>query len=250
MRLKLQRSQRVGGVIASSVIFCLSARAEYTPEERHNIGRYRLGGQVIYNSRAAQRHLEHAGAHLDRTQEGTVGRRAAGLARGVASMALAKMQLNISIGSLGKGHHVECKDLEELLESEDTIRTACKNLTRYLDAASTFDGSEVVIEYVNGEEKVHTALNAPPLLEYQGESAGADEPIDATFEPVPANPVLDAMGKDFARFGRMIRDRWVVLEGKIVRRLADAGYTVDPLVVRGACGVLGLIAFIVLIEVL
>src|ERR1700722_2568958 len=152
MQLKLQRSQRAGGLTASTIFFCLDVRADYTPDERTNINRYKLGGQTIYNSRAAQKHAENAGAHLDRTQEGTVGNRVIGLARGAASMALAKMQLSITIASLGRGHHIECKDMEELLESEDTIRTSCKNLTRYLEVADTFNGSEVVVEYVNGEE--------------------------------------------------------------------------------------------------
>src|ERR1700678_3424336 len=105
MQLKLQRSQRTGGLTASTIFFCLDLRADYTPEERTNINRYKLGGQTIYNSRGAQKHLESAGTHLERTQEGTVGNRMIGLARGAASMALAKMQLNISIASLGRGHH-------------------------------------------------------------------------------------------------------------------------------------------------
>ena len=179
MQLKLQRSQRTRGVTASTVFFCLDVRADYTPEEKSNINKYRLGPQVIYNSRAAQKHLEAAGAHLDRTQEGPTGNRMMGLVRGATSLAMANMQLYISIASLGRGHHIECKDLEELLESEDTIRTACKNLTRYLEVASTFDGSEVVVEYVNGEEKVHVAQNVPPLLEYDGDPEVGQQPLDA-----------------------------------------------------------------------
>jgi hypothetical protein len=175
MQLKLQRSQRTRGVTASTVFFCLDVRADYTPEEKSNINKFRLGPQVIYSSRAAQKHLEAAGAHLDRTQEGPTGNRMMGLVRGATSLAMANMQLSISIASLGRGHHVECKDLEELLESEDTIRTACKNLTRFLEVASTFDGSELVVEYVNGEEKVHVAQNVPPLLEYDGDSDPASD---------------------------------------------------------------------------
>jgi len=137
--------------MGNTVFFCLDVRADYSPEERGNIQKYKLGGQVIYNSQAARKHLDHAGAHLDRTQAGGVGERASGLARGALSMAMAKMSLNISIASLGRGHHIECKDLEELLEAEETVRTACKNVTRYLEAAATFNGSETVIEYERGE---------------------------------------------------------------------------------------------------
>ena len=208
MQLKLQRSQRTRGVTASTVFFCLDVRADYTPEEKSNINKYRLGPQIIYNSRAAQKHLEAAGAHLDRTQEGPTGNRVMGLVRGATSLAMANMQLSISIASLGRGHHVECKDLEELLESEDTIRTACKNLTRYLEVASTFDGSELVVEYVNGEEKVHVAQNAPPLLEYAGDpdSASGHSPLakdDSAYEFSAPHP-----GLDLEALGKTVRRHW------------------------------------------
>src|SRR5258706_908286 len=160
MQLKLQRSQRAGGIVGSTVLFCLDVRADYSPEERTNIRKYRIGSQAVYTSRSAQKHLDTAGTHLDRTQEGTLGTRAAGLARGALSMAMAKMSLNISIESLGRGHHIECKDLEELLEAEDTVRPSCKNVTRYLEAAATFDGSAILVEYEKGEEKVHVTPSA------------------------------------------------------------------------------------------
>jgi hypothetical protein len=204
MQLKLQRSQRAGGLAASTIFFCLDVRADYTSEERTNINRYKLGGQTIYNSRAARKHLETAGAHLDRTQEGTAGSRALALARGAASMALAKMQLTISIASLGRGHHIECKDLEELLESEDTIRTACKNLTRYLEIADTFDGSEVVVEYVNGEERVHISHEATPLLEYSGGEASPAAVSYTTHDP--SAPAMD-IGRELGMWVRRLWDR-------------------------------------------
>jgi len=178
MQLKIQRSQRAGGVLGGTVYFCLDIRAEYSSEERDNIARYKLGGEVIYNSQTARKHLEQAGAHLDRTQSGNLGDRAMGLARGSLSMVMARISLNVTIASLGRGHHIECKDLEELLEAEDTLRSASKNLTRYLQAAATFDGSEVVIDYENGEEKVHITQRAPPLLEYQPDDGQVSKPAD------------------------------------------------------------------------
>jgi len=162
MQLKIQRSQRAS--ITNVIIFCLDIRADYSAEEQHNIQRYRLGSQGIYNSRAAQKHFAAAEGHLDQTQIGTTGQRMGGLVKGAFSMALAHMQLNVTVASLGRGHHIECRDLEELLEAEDTLRTACKNLTRFLEVANTFDGSELVVTYENGEEKVHVAQNMPPLL--------------------------------------------------------------------------------------
>ena len=203
MQLKLQRSQRTRGITASVIFFCLDVRAEYTEEERANINRYRLGPQVIYNSRAAQRHLEAAGAHLDGTQEGSTGHRMIGLARGAAALALAKTQLSISIASLGRGHHIECKDLDELLESEDTIRDACKNLTRYLDVAATFDGSELVIEYEGGEERVHVSQHAPPLLEYEPD-AKSIETDSSEFAYEPSATPSDSMNA----LGKWVRRLW------------------------------------------
>jgi hypothetical protein len=173
VQLKIQRSQRAGGLTATTILFCLDVRADYAPDEKNNIQKYKLGGQVIYNSQAARRHLDNADTQIDRTQVGSVANRFAGVAKGALSLALAKMHLNISIASLGRGHHIECKDLEELLEAEDTVRSACKNLTRFLQVAETFDGSELVIEYLNGEEQIHVTEHAPPLLEYQPNSAAA-----------------------------------------------------------------------------
>lgn len=162
MQLKIQRSQRTS--ITNTVIFCLDIRADYSAEEQQNIQKYKLGSQGIYNSRAAQKHLSAAEGHLDRTQSGSAGQRMGGLVKGAFSMALAHMQLNVTVGSLARGHHIECKDLEELLEAEDALRNASKNLTRFLEVANTFNGSELVVTYENGEEKVHIAENMPPLL--------------------------------------------------------------------------------------
>ena len=176
MQLKIQRSQRTGGITGNTVFFALDVRADYSPEEQGNIRKYKLGSQVIYNSRAAQKHLDNVGAQLGRTHTGGVGETAAGLARGALSLAMAKMSLNISIDSLGRGHHIECKDLEELLETEDTVRTACKNVTRFLEVAETFNGSETVIEYEKGEEKIHITQAAPPLLAYAAPNSPPSEP--------------------------------------------------------------------------
>ena len=217
MQLKLQRSQRAGGLTASTIFFCLDLRADYTAEERTNISRYKLGSQTIYNSRAAQKHLDMAGTHLDRTQEGSVGNRFIGLARGAASLALAKMQLNVTIASLGRGHHIECKDMEELLESEDTIRGACKNLTRYLEVANTFDGSEVVVEYFNGEERVHIAQSAPPLLEYSpSDGSAAPAMLQATtvapmFVPFDMASLSRNLRRGWDLLGRLGRGRYVIV---------------------------------------
>jgi hypothetical protein len=155
-----------------------------------------LGGQVIYNSLAAKRHLDNAGAHLDRAGVPGFSGMAGGLARGVASLAMAKMSLNVTIASLGRGHHIECKDLQELLEGEDTLRNACKDLTRFLQVAETFDGSEVVVEYQNGEEQVHIIQHATPLLiDSSATTIDVDSSSQRSDYGSPSSPFMENIGR-------------------------------------------------------
>ncbi len=132
MQLLIKRTQRAGGMLGGKTIFALTIRAQYTEQERNDINRYKLGGEVIYSSRAAAE-------HLDRMEN-------AGLAKGFGSLILAKMNLNVTIASLQQGHSVECKDLAELLECENAIISACKNVKVFLEAAASFDGREIVVD--------------------------------------------------------------------------------------------------------
>jgi hypothetical protein len=86
MQLKLKRSQREGGTFTKTMIFCLDARAELTPEEQASVTRYKLGGQVIYNSQAAKKHLDKA------NEAGAQG----SYLKSLASVAMAALQLNIT----------------------------------------------------------------------------------------------------------------------------------------------------------
>ena len=156
MQLKIQRSQRMGGVMGNTVVFCLDAQAEYSRPEADNIARYKLGKQVIYNSRAAQKHMERAKLG---TQVGGFW----GYAGGAASLVLAKMSLNISIDSLGWGQHIECKDMLELLEAEEEVMVACRMLKRFLETASTFNGSIALVDF-DDNEKLHTGQGSLELI--------------------------------------------------------------------------------------
>jgi hypothetical protein len=173
MQLLLRRSQRAG-TFSGTMIFCLDARVQFTPAERASIQKYRLGNQVIYNSEASQRALARSEAAEDGSIKGSW--------KSLAYAALASMKLNISIASLERGQHVECKSLDELLGAEDAIMTACGNLRGYLDTAATFDGREVVVDFVTETPQVVAvapALPSPPL---------ADLPIPA---PAPARPATE-----------------------------------------------------------
>jgi hypothetical protein len=184
MQLRIQRSQRVGGITGGTVFFCLDVRAAYTAEEQANINKYRMGGEIVYASPTAQQHAANVNAHLD-----TGGWK--GLAKGAFSAALAAAALRVSVGSLGSGHHIECKNMEELLDAEDTLRAACKNLTRWLEIADTFNGSELVISYDNGQEEVHVTTQAPPLIEASVVAAQAPQQITyaTPIKNGPKNPV-------------------------------------------------------------
>jgi hypothetical protein len=166
MQLKLQRSQRTGGVIGNTAYFALDARAQLTNEEQINIRKYKLGGQILYSSEAAKRHADRGlaqGALGNALHSNTL------MLKSIASFALARLHLNITVDSLQRGQHIECKDLEEVMGAEDALTESCQKLKAYLDTAATFDGREVLIDYSTPEPVVVSAsapvqLAAPPSL--------------------------------------------------------------------------------------
>jgi hypothetical protein len=251
MHLKIQRSQRSS--FTNTIIFCLDIRADYTAEEQSNIQKYKLGAESIYNSRAAQKHLEAASGHLDQTQAGSTGQRLGGLMKGVASMALAKMQLSVTIASLAKGHHIECKDMEELLEAEDTLRTACKNLTRYLEVANTFNGSEIVVSYENGEEKVQVTENAPPLIE-QVAPALLEEtrtPVaPSRDEELSRGPSDDGLPEFGEAIVKGFKKGWIALEERIVAAASSKGWNISQGVARTGMIVVIILVLYILLRIL
>jgi hypothetical protein len=166
MQLKLKRSQRDTGVMSKTVVFCLDARVEFTPEERARLVKYKLHKQVIYNSEAAQKHLMNAG------MAAATGSIVGGL-KSLGSVAFAAMNLNISIETLEKGQHVECKSMDELLQAENAILTACENLKAYLDTAATFDGREVLFDFAGDAPAV--VAHAAPQAALAAPSGGSGE---------------------------------------------------------------------------
>jgi hypothetical protein len=176
MQLKLQRSQREGGVMSKNVIFCLDARVEFTPAEQQSITKYKLHKQVIYNSEASKRALEGGAARVDGSTVGHL--------KSLAFTALAAMNLNISIESLQRGQHIECKSMDELLGAEGAIMDACRNLRGYLDTAATFDGREVLVDF-SAEEPTVIASAPAPMLVAPGPTPVSAATIAAAAAPVP-----------------------------------------------------------------
>jgi hypothetical protein len=152
--LKLKRSQKQGTM--GGLIYMLDARIDVSAEARSLISKHALGSRVIYESEARQRHAENVRGHLDNSRSGTpifapagdqakgLGRSLWGLARAGVSAARAALALEITVSSLMAGVHVECKDMEELLEAEGAIREAKENLEGFLETAKTFDGHEEI----------------------------------------------------------------------------------------------------------
>ncbi len=142
--------------------------------------------------------------------------------------ALSRMKLNITIASLESGQHIECKSLDELLGAEEAIMDACRSLRGYLDAAATFDGREMLIDFTSEEPTVVASSPAPQLVApasaspqvvpLQVPSRGAwpalvgasavhaeAMPTELTF---PANTIEGSLERAFAAVSR---DQWVAI---------------------------------------
>ena len=153
MQLKLRRSQRSGGLLGGKVFFALDARIELSAEEQQLVRRYALGKLIVYESDARKRHAEAAYGHFDNAAKtpgfsaSSAGRSLWSNARGIASAARMAMALRITVDSLVGGQHIECKDLDELLNVEAALVDGCERLKGYLENGLTFDGREDLLEF-------------------------------------------------------------------------------------------------------
>ena len=73
--------------------------------------------------------------------------------------------------------------MDELIYAEDCIKTACVHLREYLDIASTFNGSEILIDYSTTEPEIlarsiPTAPEPALITHDQYEAVEYSEPID------------------------------------------------------------------------
>lgn len=151
MDLKITRAQRDSGLLGNTTMFILDARVEYTDEEKARIKKYKLGSYVVYESQRARKAMEKGMAASADVNMSADARNAAGLvsgmARGFINAAKYKLSLRVTVDSLAKGHHIECKDMDELIGAEDAMKDACASTRMYLETAKTFDGEEEVFEF-------------------------------------------------------------------------------------------------------
>ncbi len=177
MQLKIRRSQKTGGVLSTTVIFCLDARVEFTAEEQQSVNLYKLQNQIIYTSEGAQRAAENSAASAAEAKANRIGigsvddfltsttsKIGHGL-KAAAFGAISAMRLTITISSLQRGQHIECKSLDDLCGAEEAIMQACENLKGYLQTASAFDGREILIDFGTDTPTIIAEAATPnPLL--------------------------------------------------------------------------------------
>lgn len=117
MQLKIQRSQRSGGMFGNKVIFGLGLRVEYSAQEKSDIAKYRLGDNgILYPA-------------LD-----------------MPDSQLSKIGI-VTIDGLGKGFTVECQSIADLQRVESAVVDACKQLQIYVRVAESFDGREILVNF-------------------------------------------------------------------------------------------------------
>jgi len=130
MQLKLRRSQKSG--LTGSAIFILDVMAELTPEEAELVKRYKLQKQQVYSSETAD-------------QNYTLAR--AGKVSALGGMMMDKLTKRVfTMNDLINGQHLECKDLNEVISTENQVHQACENIAGYLETAKRFDGTEQIVE--------------------------------------------------------------------------------------------------------
>lgn len=130
MQLKLRRSQKTG--LTGTPIFVLDVMAELTSEETELVKKYKLKNQLVYTSEAADQNLAKADA---------------GSWAGLGGALMDRVtKRSFSLGDLVNGQHLECKDLGEVVATENQVHQACQNIRGYIDVARQFDGSEQIVE--------------------------------------------------------------------------------------------------------
>ncbi len=124
MKLILKRSQK-SGMMTSKMTFMLNAQVQLTDDEKGALKKYKLGKEVVYSK-----------VKLDIP----IG----GLAGVAARLAEKAMNITVTVDDLVNGKHLECKEITEMLAVEEQLLEASQVLKKILEAASHFEGEEVI----------------------------------------------------------------------------------------------------------
>ncbi len=130
MKLILRRSQASKGMLTKSVQFSLQAKVQLSDTEAANVKKYKMGSEIIYSK-------DRMGYNAYDNES------AGGMARNLAAIAVA---ITITVDDLIRGKTVACKDILEMMAIVEQVKGACGNFKAMLDAASQFDGEEI-LEY-------------------------------------------------------------------------------------------------------
>ena len=165
MHLLLRRSQRDDGWIWSSITFQLDARLDLDGEELHLFEKYQLYDLAVYDSDARVQHAHSAMESYVSSEQSAdavplfpaadeihiaLGNAFASiwhLGAGITHNIMSTLSLQITLGSLVAGQHIESQDLDEVLSVAANIHSAVEYLANYLNVALTFDGREELDEY-------------------------------------------------------------------------------------------------------
>jgi len=130
MKLRLNKSQRSSGVMSKKVVFSLGAQVDLTAQEADYVKKYKMGSAVLYNK-------DRVNPEMNDYKSGK------GIMRNLSAIA---MNINLTVDDLVTGRTIECKDINEIIDAEVTVKSACKGLKNLLEACAGFEGEEI-IEY-------------------------------------------------------------------------------------------------------
>ena len=125
IKLKMRRKQSkafLGGV-GFSIYFI----AEISPEAQKAIRYYRFGKTILYQK------------DIDLKQGGALK-----LLWHWLVLLLTRKRWQITVNDIVRGRTIECKDIIEMLEIEDRIKTASQTFAQVLRASAWFGGEEVI----------------------------------------------------------------------------------------------------------
>jgi hypothetical protein len=153
--IKTRRSKKRKGLWRKT-IFVLDARMAVSPDIRKEIAEYDLGGLIVYDSLARKHHTEQMKARHEATKQKTgwrepIEKQVLGLVKFmfrtvlvVISATRVGLAVRVTVASLMKGAHIECRSLNELLTAEEAIAKAGGSIRAFIDEARTFDGREEI----------------------------------------------------------------------------------------------------------
>jgi hypothetical protein len=154
--LKLTRSERY--TFMGKLMFVLDARMGVNAEDHRLVSKYRLGDQIMYDSRSRKKYADRTKSHLELTRDQVplssgftaqlfgLGKTIYRVGRAWVSAIMTGSALRVTVDSLIRGAHLECDNMGELLDAENAIVEAGRNLKTYLKETTTFDGREHIIE--------------------------------------------------------------------------------------------------------